>query len=284
MTWARVDDGWWCHRKVLALDLAARGLWISALSWSCAQRSDEIPAAFLPMVGATDAQADALVTAGLWVPNGDGWRIHDWDAYQQRTLSEKRADAGRKGGRRSGEARSKAAADRACLTKQTASETGSDLQGPEANGKQASVASGSKPQADGEAGTRPVPSRPVPVPSRKGLEPPSSPGGDGEVERQFAAFWDVYPQRNGRKVGKANALIEWRKLTVEERRRAYIGARHLAASDQLPKDPERFLRRAKGGRGGFPFDDWQDPPTVDAADLAGDDLRDAARRLREVGR
>ena len=79
------------------------------------------------------------------------------------------------------------------------------------------------------------------------------------VEESFEQFWDIYPARNGKKVGKTNALIEWRKLTLEERRRAYIGAKHLAASDQLPKDAERFIRRAKGGKGGFPFDDWQEP-------------------------
>jgi hypothetical protein len=46
---------------------------------------------------------------------------------------------------------------------------------------------------------------------------------------------------------------------VEQRRRAFIGARHLAASDELPPDAERFLRRPKGGRGDFPFEDWQTP-------------------------
>lgn len=80
------------------------------------------------------------------------------------------------------------------------------------------------------------------------------------VEEQFEAWWQVYPDRNGRKIGKGNALIEWRKLSVYERRRAYRGAVHLAGADTLPKDPERFLRRAKGGKGDFPFDDWQTAP------------------------
>ncbi|WP_370325276.1 hypothetical protein [Euzebya sp.] len=89
--------------------------------------------------------------------------------------------------------------------------------------------------------------------------PPGEPQVD-EAARQFEEhFWPVYPARNGKKVGKANALIEWRKLTIAERRRAVTGARNLASSDQLPKDAERFLRRAKGGRGDFPFDDWQEP-------------------------
>ena len=97
MAWARVDDGWWSHPKVMGLSLEARGLWISALSWSCAQRKSKVPSQFVRMVGAVEGQADELVGAGLWRPVQGGWEIHDWAEYQDRSLSEKRADAGRKG-------------------------------------------------------------------------------------------------------------------------------------------------------------------------------------------
>ena len=97
------------------------------------------------------------------------------------------------------------------------------------------------------------------TPDQKTLLSPVGDDGPDPVAESFEEFWRAYPKRNGKKVGKANALIEWRKLSVDERRRAWIGARNLAASDQMPKDPERFLRRAKGGRGDFPFDDWQTP-------------------------
>jgi hypothetical protein len=78
---------------------------------------------------------------------------------------------------------------------------------------------------------------------------------------EFEAFWGQYPARGGKKLGKAAALVEWHKLTAEQRGRALVGARNLAASDQLPKDAERFLRRGKGGA--FPFDDWQEPAKPD---------------------
>ena len=80
------------------------------------------------------------------------------------------------------------------------------------------------------------------------------------VDVEFEQFWLVYPPRHGKKRGRGNALIEWRKLTAEQRHRALIGARHLAASDDMPKDAERFLRRGKGGKGDWPFDDYQTPP------------------------
>jgi len=246
MTWARVDDGWWSHPKVLGLSMAARGLWTTALSWSCTQRSDFVPASFVTMVcpnGEAGPVVGQLVESGLWEPVGDeanakqtGWRIHDWDDYQHRTLSEKRADAGRKGGLASGESRRPS----------------------EANPKQIDVASGSKRQANAEAGipTRPEPNPTQPVPDRKSLVASSRDEGAETVE-QFEHFWSAYPDRDGRKRGKKNALIEWRRLNLDERRRAYIGATHLAASSDLPKDAERFLRRAKGGKGDFPFDDYQ---------------------------
>lgn len=143
MAWAKIDDGWWAHPKVMGLSLSASGLWARALSWSCHQRRDHVPVGFLAMVGADHEHADELVEAGLWRESDDGgWVIHDWAEYQEKSLSEKRAEAGRKGGKASGRARREA----------------TDEPTDEANGKQTEVAS----EADDEAGTHPVPSQPVP--------------------------------------------------------------------------------------------------------------------------
>jgi len=104
MTWARVDDGWWCHPKVLGLDLDARGLWVSALSWSCQQQTSTVPLHIVRMCGDDGTAAKKLVEVGLWDENDDGtWDVHDWDDYQSE--SAKKAAAGRKGGKKSGESR-----------------------------------------------------------------------------------------------------------------------------------------------------------------------------------
>ena len=105
MSWGRVDDGWWCHPKVVPLSLHARGLWVTALSWSCAQRTDEVPEVMLPLFQGSKGEANELVARGMWVEVDGGWRIHDWEKYQVWSLSERRAEAGRKGGKASGEAR-----------------------------------------------------------------------------------------------------------------------------------------------------------------------------------
>lgn len=249
MAWAKIDDGWWCHPKTMQLTVSASGLWALALSWSCHQRRDVVPRRFLAMVDAHDEHAKELVDVGLWHETPEGWRIHNWADYQERTLSEKRADAGRKGGKASGQARREAT--------------------DEANTKQEGSNAKQEDEADDEAGALPGPALPdldQDLPStdvdREAAEigPDDAADEPDPVAETFEQFWKVYPPRKGRKDGKGNALIEWRKLTLEERRRAYRGAKHLAQSDQLPKDAERFLRRAKGGKGDFPFDDWQDPP------------------------
>jgi len=103
MAWARVDDGWWAHPKVVGLDLTARGLWVSVLSWSCQHKTDRVPRQIVAMCGDDGTAAAQLVAAGLWVTDGDGWAIHDWDEYQSERA--RKAAAGRIGGQRSGEVR-----------------------------------------------------------------------------------------------------------------------------------------------------------------------------------
>jgi hypothetical protein len=75
-------------------------------------------------------------------------------------------------------------------------------------------------------------------------------------------FWPAYPARGGKKRSKAKALAQWRKLTRDERRRAYTGARHYAESGEGPMDAHRFLTRQAGE---WPFDDWQTPAEARAS-------------------
>lgn len=72
-------------------------------------------------------------------------------------------------------------------------------------------------------------------------------------------FWPAYPPRNGRKIGKADALTQWARLSLEDRRAALRGAKAMAADVAaglaLPPDAHRWLRRRS-------WEDWQGPPTV----------------------
>lgn len=202
-----MDDGWWSHPKVIGLPLAARGLWISALSWSCHQRTDEVPKAALPMFGANQDEATHLVEVGLWKDVGSVYLIHDWHQYQDLSLSEKRAIAGAKGGRKSGEARRR-----------------------------------TKTEANDEPGTHPIPSQPNPE-----SNPATSRKRDQLFEAVCAAVgadWTRMPKNERAKVNAAvkqlreidvkpdevpKAAARWSKMYPEARLTAPALATHWSS-------------------------------------------------------
>lgn len=82
MTWFRVDDNLTFHPKAVAAGNTALGLWVRAGSWSAFQLTDgRVPEDIALSIG-TRVQADRLVKAGLWVPNGSGWMFHEWEERQ----------------------------------------------------------------------------------------------------------------------------------------------------------------------------------------------------------
>jgi hypothetical protein len=80
--YARVLGTFWRHPRTLGLSMAARGLWVSLLSWSADQRSDGgIPAAALTMVcgGKPDARSlSELIVSGLLVSAETSYTLRDW--------------------------------------------------------------------------------------------------------------------------------------------------------------------------------------------------------------
>ena len=113
MSWARIDDAFDDHPKVLAVleheqGGAAIGLWTLCLTWAHRNtlKRDKTPgriSASLPRrylgPGARELAA-ILVKEGLWepLPEGEGWQIHDFDQYLPTAkTSQARSEAGRKG-------------------------------------------------------------------------------------------------------------------------------------------------------------------------------------------
>jgi len=109
--WARIDDAFDDHEKVLALlDLddgaAALGLWTLCLTWAHrnTRRKGKTPGllpATLPrrFLGARGRDlAAVLVEVRLWDVVDDGWMIHDFAEYlPDKEVSAARSAAGRKG-------------------------------------------------------------------------------------------------------------------------------------------------------------------------------------------
>ena len=100
MPWFKVDDGLAFSLKAVGAGNSAMGLWVRAGSWSSQQLSDGfVPGPMVLALGGGTADADALVTAGLWETAPDGFLFHDWAEYQptrEQVLAERAAAAERK--------------------------------------------------------------------------------------------------------------------------------------------------------------------------------------------
>ena len=220
--------------------------------------------------GDPGAFVDALAGCGARDQHGflerEGGRLllHDWGEYGGRYLEQRRKDADRK---RAARATPNSAppdgttppTSRANDGPQTSTGRPPDVEETadveEIRGEEKTEEQGQtfpSTDVDGEGVENPPPVGNPPPPQRKR-------GARIGYPPDFEAFWATeYPHRDGKPIGKAAAFMAWQKLTNGERDRAVIGARHLARSDRMPKDPERWLRRDKAGA--FPFDDWQQPP------------------------
>jgi len=102
MAWAKIDDRLYAHPKMLQVSLAARGLWLGALSYAAGlERDGWFPASALRLCAVTAlvTRYDAapcvtpdetivnlvaeLLSTGLWIESGDGYIIHDYLEYNE---------------------------------------------------------------------------------------------------------------------------------------------------------------------------------------------------------
>lgn len=107
MSWAKVDDQLHAHRKAkLAWKYHPRalGLHLLALSYCAGQLTDghvdlEFVEEKVPAGRERDNVTEALVNAGLWMPENGGWLINDWLEYNPSradVLAKRAKDAARK--------------------------------------------------------------------------------------------------------------------------------------------------------------------------------------------
>ena len=163
MSWVRYDDGFDCHPKVTAViaeDAGAVALHVLANTWAARQKRPDFVPSHQPglLVGSKTKGAKwagLLERHGLWNAVDGGWEFHDHAAYRNTArqtpgtpadLSEKRAAAGRRGG--------KTAQQRKQTAKQTVEQNEQDVKQPASNPLSPVVASSE--------------ATPVPVPSSTG--------------------------------------------------------------------------------------------------------------------
>lgn len=82
MTWARIDDHFPEHPKVVGISDRAFRVHIAALCYAARYLTDgHIPKAVPSALGARTRDIAELVGAALWEPNGDSYVIHDYLDY-----------------------------------------------------------------------------------------------------------------------------------------------------------------------------------------------------------
>lgn len=88
MTWFKVDDTLAFHRKVVAAGNAAMGLWVRAGSFCAQQLTDGFVPEHMAVVLGTPAQAQRLISAGLWREVEGGYMFHEWNENGRQPTSQ----------------------------------------------------------------------------------------------------------------------------------------------------------------------------------------------------
>ena len=110
----------------------------------------------------------------------------------------------------------------------------------------------------------------LPLPTHLNL--PTYPKNYSEL---FEVLWILYPMRNGRKLGKAEAFEKFLNVKDEDIPLLFIAVLNLAKSDELPKDLKRFIKNSKGE----PYREW-----VEVGRATGNSKKgDINERLKEAG-
>jgi len=80
------------------------------------------------------------------------------------------------------------------------------------------------------------------------------------VDNEFEEWWENCPMRNGKRLGRPEALRKWKRLKAEDRKLVLIAVRHYASSELVTKgigikDPHRWLRDGRDE----PWREWVEP-------------------------
>ncbi len=210
MTWVRLDDGFAEHPKIAALSDGALALWITGLSYCNRNLTD----GFIPrgvgygQLRYCDGNAvpaiRELESLGMWTETDGGWEVHDYLDYQPSkadvlSLREARKAAGSRGGKASSRAKDKQVLEQ--VLEQTSS----------------------KPQANGQAK-----SNPVPVPKELEASPLL-----GDVQR----IYDHWRTKCGKTRANYAKISTARRRKIHARLREFTADELCLAIDAVAKDP-----------------------------------------------
>ena len=247
MTWLKVDDQWWRHRKTRKAlrshptkrrDAGTAGLWALAGSWS---NDGFVP---LEVLDEWDDDAPALarrlVEAGLWwetTQDGEeGFGFHDWEDHNPTHEPRNASKSGSFGNhRRWHEGRGIVADDCPFCRGDDRGDIAPDDRGESQNDR---------------GRIAPVPSRPDPTRPDPTTETPSSESAQTELTAapdRFGEFWEVYDHKVTRKRAETawHAALAKPGVTADlviSAATAYVGAQRASGKHpQFTKHPTTWL-------------------------------------------
>lgn len=229
MTWIRLDDTFFDHPKTLELldkDPMAALFHMAGLCWCSHRLTDgRVPDSAIHLIASQShtppSVVDVLEMTGHWARHEDGrsWQIVNYLDWQ-----ESRASIEVKRERE----RQKKRDQRASPPLSPGESPGDTSESPAAT------------EVRGESSDLQLSVEEV------------------EVDDGFECFWQHYPKRDGKRVGKAEAHDVWKRMSVAQRSAAMVGVENYAGSGWRPKDAHRWLSKAM-------WRDWQEPATLDEA-------------------
>jgi hypothetical protein len=80
--WVRVQTNVLDHPKFVGLPAHDLGFWLRCLIWCGEQERADIPESVLDRIGVTRSAAARLAARGLLDHASTGWRLHDYDEWQ----------------------------------------------------------------------------------------------------------------------------------------------------------------------------------------------------------
>jgi len=93
--WVKIDTSYLRNPKITGITAPATLLHLASILWTADQLTDgRLPAHILPELAhmariprsTASKRVDELVDNGLWVNNGDGWYLHDFDTMNPQAL------------------------------------------------------------------------------------------------------------------------------------------------------------------------------------------------------
>lgn len=246
-----LDDGFFQHPKVFAAGGDATLVYLQGLGWLKQQRSTDgrIPKVVLPILcplarGSGPPLAGRLVEVRLWHDEGDHWLCHGYVERNAKAIAKSEQARGAANARHAAAEKkaSKRIADAPPERCVRNADADADAMRTLSERNAVSVSQSTVHSPQGTVHTAQITDT---APQPRGFDlggevelsgpqgaPPAPP-----ADRTFDEFWQEYPRRDGKRIGKGDAERAWARLKQADRDAALLAVVNYADACNAPGGP-----------------------------------------------